>query len=153
MIMTVFYNCTIGCLRIVLRDGFVEEVDLADRQQPSAPQTGASEVTRQLDEYFAGLRRRFDLPLRPAGTPFQQRVYAELLKIPYGQTVTYADMARAIGQPKACQAVGQAVGRNPIMILIPCHRVVASGGRIGGFSGGIPTKLHLLQLEMQAAFQ
>jgi len=101
----------------------------------------------QLREYFAGKRRDFDLPLAPNGTVFQQRVWQALRAIPYGTLRSYGDVARAIGQPLAVRAVGQANGRNPLPIVIPCHRVIASDGSIGGYSGGLTVKHQLLALE------
>lgn len=105
------------------------------------------EVQRQLAEYFAGTRRSFDLPLRPAGTPFQQRVWNELLRIPFGEAVSYAELARRVGNPAATRAVGAANGRNPISIIIPCHRVVGSTGVLTGYGGGLERKRQLLELE------
>lgn len=102
---------------------------------------------RQLDEYFAGRRRRFDLPLQPIGTPFQRRVWEALASIPYGQTWTYADLARHIGRPGAMRAVGGANGRNPLPIVVPCHRVIGSDGSLTGFAGGVELKARLLALE------
>ena len=104
-------------------------------------------VRTQLDEYFAGTRRTFDLRLAPRGTAFQLRVWNALRAIPYGSVCNYGDLARAIGQPGASRAVGQANGRNPLPIVIPCHRVIASDGSIGGYSGGLAIKHRLLALE------
>jgi methylated-DNA-[protein]-cysteine S-methyltransferase len=101
----------------------------------------------QLDEYFAGSRATFDLALAPAGTPFQQRVWAELARIPAGTTVTYGELARRAGRPGAARAVGAAVGRNPVSIVVPCHRVVGSDGALTGYAGGIARKAFLLALE------
>ena len=95
------------------------------------------EAREQLAAYFAGRLRRFDLPLAPQGTPFQLRVWRALQDIPYGRTCSYAELAAAVGSPRACRAVGQANGRNPLMIVIPCHRVIAAGGGLGGYSGGL----------------
>lgn len=101
----------------------------------------------QLREYFAGKRRKFELPLAPRGTPFQLKVWRELLKIPYGRTITYAELARRIGNEKACRAVGAANGRNPLPIVVPCHRVIGADGSLTGFGGGIEAKRRLLVLE------
>lgn len=101
----------------------------------------------QLAEYFAGRRREFDLQLAPAGTDFQLRVWRALCEIPYGVVRSYRDVANALGQPKAMRAVGQANGRNPLPIVVPCHRVLASDGTIGGFSAGLDVKHRLLALE------
>ena len=104
-------------------------------------------IIAQLDEYFAGTRRRFDLPLAPRGTPFQLKVWRELRKIPYGKTITYAVLAHRAGNDAACRAVGAANGRNPLPIVVPCHRVIGSDGSLTGFGGGIAAKRKLLELE------
>jgi methylated-DNA-[protein]-cysteine S-methyltransferase len=104
-------------------------------------------ASRQLAEYFAGARREFSLELAPHGTEFQLRVWRALGEIPYGTVRNYGDVARAIGQPGAARAVGGAVGSNPLPIVIPCHRVIASDGTIGGFSGGLAIKHRLLAIE------
>jgi methylated-DNA-[protein]-cysteine S-methyltransferase len=104
---------------------------------------------RQLDEYFSGERTEFDLPLRLTGTEFQLAVLAELRKIPYGATASYRDVAERIGRPKAVRAVGAANGRNPLPIIVPCHRVIGAGGDLTGFGGGLDTKAALLRLEAE----
>ena len=105
------------------------------------------DAARQLDAYFAGDRAPFDLPLDPRGTPFQRSVWAALATIPYGETRSYAAIAHQIGRPTASRAVGAANGRNPLSIVIPCHRVVGSAGALTGFAGGMAAKDHLLRLE------
>lgn len=112
----------------------------------AAAHTAADAVLAQLIEYGQGRRSRFDLRLQPEGTTFQQRVWSELLRIGYGELVTYADIAAALGSPRATRAVGGANGRNPIPVIIPCHRVVASNG-LGGYSGGLDIKRALLRIE------
>jgi len=107
------------------------------------------EAAAQLAEYFAGRRTRFDFPLDLRGTPFQRAVWDCLLGIPFGETRTYGWVAQAVGRPRAARAVGQAVGRNPVAIVVPCHRIVASGGRLGGYTGGLHIKRYLLRLEGQ----
>ena len=102
---------------------------------------------RQLKEYFAGQRKRFDLELDFVGTPFQRRVWHALLAIPYGETRTYSEIARQIGDPTAIRAVGAANGRNPISIVVPCHRVIGSTGKLTGYAGGLDAKAYLLALE------
>ncbi|HVE25595.1 MAG TPA: methylated-DNA--[protein]-cysteine S-methyltransferase [Sporichthya sp.] len=105
------------------------------------------EAERQLAEYFAGERTEFDLPLAAAGTPFQRRVWSALCDIPYGETISYGELARRIGQPTASRAVGLANGRNPISIVVPCHRVIGSSGKLIGYGGGLDRKQTLLELE------
>ena len=105
------------------------------------------EAARQLQEYFAGCRREFSLPLAPRGTEFQRQVWHALEGIPYGETRTYGEIARAIGKPKACRAVGMANHRNPLSILVPCHRVVGADGSLTGYGGGLEAKQFLLELE------
>jgi methylated-DNA-[protein]-cysteine S-methyltransferase len=105
------------------------------------------DVRAQLAEYFAGRRTRFDLPLVLEGTPFQRRVWQELLEVPYGETTSYGELARRIGRPEASRAVGLANGRNPIAVIVPCHRVIGSSGALTGYGGGIERKRLLLDLE------
>ncbi len=108
-----------------------------------------TDARQQLTEYFAGERREFDLPLSLAGTEFQLRVLEELRHIPYGETTSYGDIAARIGKPKAMRAVGAANGRNPIPIIVPCHRVIGRSGDLTGFGGGLDAKQALLQLEAE----
>ena len=131
----------------VLWDGDTpERVPLAgltvDEDHPTL--VGAQE---QLEEYFAGARKTFELPLDPRGTPFQRQVWESLLTIPYGETRSYGDLANGLGMRNGSRAVGAANGRNPLSIVVPCHRVVGSTGRLTGFAGGLPAKAHLLELE------
>lgn len=104
-------------------------------------------AVRQLDEYFTGKRSDFDLPLDLAGTPFQQAVWQELMRIPFGSTGSYAEQARRIGKPDAVRAVGTAIGRNPVSIVVPCHRVLGASGSLSGYAGGLERKSFLLALE------
>ena len=108
-----------------------------------------TEACRQLEEYFGGTRKEFDLPLHLSGTDFQVQLLEELQKIPYGETTSYGDIAKRIGRPRAMRAVGAANGRNPIPIIIPCHRVIGSTGDLTGFGGGLDTKEALLRLEAE----
>ena len=101
----------------------------------------------QLAEYFAGKRRTFDLPLAPRGTEFQRETWQALATIPYGSTISYAELAMRVKRPKAMRAVGAANGRNPLPIVLPCHRVIGADGSLTGFGGGLPTKQYLLELE------
>ena len=104
-------------------------------------------VREQLAEYFAGERQQFDVPLKLAGTPFQQRVWQELVRIPFGTTITYAQLARRVGKPTASRAVGHANSRNPISIVVPCHRVIGADGKLTGYAGGVDKKEWLLAWE------
>ncbi len=127
--------------------------DLAERRTPSDPSLGAilgtvlDSARSQLTRYFAGKLRVFDLPIHLAGTEFQRRVWNELLRIPFGEARSYADIARAVGSPGAVRAVGAANGRNPIAIIVPCHRVISSTGQLHGYAGGLERKARLLELE------
>ncbi|MFN7729941.1 MAG: methylated-DNA--[protein]-cysteine S-methyltransferase [Bdellovibrio sp.] len=108
------------------------------------------QALKQLQEYFRGDRREFDLQLEVKGTEFQKKVWGQLAKIPYGQTQSYRDVAQKIKQEKAFRAVGTANGRNPLSIIVPCHRVIAADGTLGGYAGGLKIKNHLLALERQS---
>jgi methylated-DNA-[protein]-cysteine S-methyltransferase len=106
-----------------------------------------AEARAQLAEYFAGQRRAFDLPLAMAGSPFQRRVWRALQDIPYGETISYGELARRIGVPSASRAVGVANGRNPVSVIVPCHRVIGADGSLTGYGGGLARKRLLLELE------
>jgi methylated-DNA-[protein]-cysteine S-methyltransferase len=108
-------------------------------------------VVEQLEEWFAGTRTEFDLPITTSGTEFQDAVWAELRRIPYGETTTYGDIAAAVGRPTSSRAVGAAVGRNPVSIVIPCHRVMGASGAITGYAGGVDRKRYLLDHERRTA--
>ncbi len=109
------------------------------------------EAVSQLRAYFAGERTTFDLPLAPTGTPFQLLVWASLREIPYAQTISYGELARRVGQPTAARAVGLANGRNPISVVVPCHRVIGADGSLTGYGGGLDRKRTLLDLERRSA--
>ncbi len=123
------------------------------RREPEADwifnEARLAEARRQIGEYFAGERRHFDLPLRLSGTDFQVSVLEALQEIPYGETVSYGEIAKRIGRPKAVRAVGAAKGRNPLPIVVPCHRVIGSTGDLTGFGGGLDTKEALLRHEAE----
>lgn len=118
------------------------------RQDPQHPVVAAA--VQQLGQYFAKQRKAFDLPLAPEGTAFQQAVWQQIAGIGFGRTRTYGEIAAAIGKPQARRAVGAATGRNPLGIIVPCHRVVGAGGALTGFGGGLPRKVFLLDLEKTA---
>jgi len=105
------------------------------------------QVISQLEEFFAGERRRFDLPLAPGGTEFQRAVWSALADIPFGETRSYGELAQTIGRPGSARAVGAANGANPISVIVPCHRVIGAGGKLTGYAGGLPAKKVLLELE------
>ena len=141
-------NSPFGMLLIGLEDSAVVSLKLAAEFLPETlPCPAAQDVTDQLSEYFSGTRTEFDIPLAPNGTPFQKLVWRELCRIPYGQTRTYGEIAAAIGNPGAARAVGQAVNRNPIWIVIPCHRIIGAGGKLTGYAGGLELNQRLLDLE------
>ena len=150
--MTYYYQSPIGCLKLTATEDaltalrFVEEA--ADEAESTMPANRIiQQACKQLDEYFAGKRKRFELPLSLAGTPFQQKVWKELQQIPYGQTVSYAQLAQSVGNPKAFRAVGSANGKNPAAIIVPCHRVINANGQLGGYAYGLGVKKQLLDLE------
>lgn len=122
-------------------------------QTDEAPAALLAEAVRQIEAYFAGTRRTFDFPTAPEGTAFQRAVWEALRRIPYGQTRTYRQIAEAIGRPAACRAVGMANNRNPIAIVIPCHRVVGADGSLTGYAGGLEVKARLLALESGRTFR
>jgi methylated-DNA-[protein]-cysteine S-methyltransferase len=107
-------------------------------------------VREELAEYFAGTRQQFDVPLRMIGTPFQRRVWQELVRIPFGTTINYGQLAARVGRPTASRAVGNSNGRNPIAIIVPCHRVIGAGGKLTGYAGGLDKKEWLLDWERRA---
>ena len=128
----------------VTRIASIDEADLVEGTTPMLDRT----VT-QLEEYFAGTRREFDLPLDPPGTPFQQSAWMVLRSIPYGKTISYGQQARQLGDPNKARAVGAANGKNPLSIVVPCHRVIGSGGQLTGFAAGLDVKSWLLDHEHQ----
>lgn len=144
----------VGPLWLVARDGVLCRLSMSDqRHAPARAQLGERDDTAlpeartQLASYFAGELRAFDLPLYLDGTPFQRRVWAALQEIPFGQTISYGELATRLGAAGASRAVGLANGRNPVAIIVPCHRVIAADGTLGGYSGGLDRKRHLLDLE------
>jgi methylated-DNA-[protein]-cysteine S-methyltransferase len=141
-------------LLLATGDAGLRQIFFLNGRHPAQPEpswkedrTPFSETIRQLRAYFAGEIENFDLALAPEGTPFQQKVWDELQRIPYGTTVSYGDLARRIGNPNASRAVGLANGSNPIPIVIPCHRVIGSNGKLTGYGGGLQLKEQLLALE------
>ncbi len=144
------YSSPLGTLRLEANSKALVGLYFEDAAT-SPDQAGATgllaQAVEQLDAYFAGQRKTFDLPLEMQGTDFQKAVWAGLLQIPYGQTWSYAQLAEHVGRPKAVRAVGLSNGRNPISILVPCHRVIGKNGSLTGYGGGLEKKRRLLQLE------
>lgn len=143
------YAMPLGRLTIAANDKGITQILFGDvpLDLPRRPSALTNTAATQLQEYFAGKRRVFTVDLDPQGSEFQLRVWRELSKIPYGQTRTYADIAEAIGNPKAYRAVGMANNKNPLPIVLPCHRVIGTNGKLVGYAGGIKIKRYLLELE------
>ena len=137
----------VGRLRLACRDGALTSLERTEEPCRDTCDGLLLRAKAQLDEYFAGTRRRFDLPLAPEGTAFQKKVWAALETIPYGETRTYGELAAMIGSPKAARAVGGANHANPISIIIPCHRVIGADGSLTGYGNGLPMKAYLLNME------
>jgi methylated-DNA-[protein]-cysteine S-methyltransferase len=143
----------VGRLRLVADEAGLRRLEFDKHGFSEAPADwredarALREVSSQLAAYFAGRLKVFDFPLAPEGTPFQLQVWERLLEIPYGETVSYGTLAQRVGNPAASRAVGLANGRNPIAIVIPCHRVIGSNGTLTGYGGGLPNKQKLLALE------
>lgn len=152
MVATLRWQSPLGPLYITLSEKAVHAIEFKGRATVSVPPKSLAplfrKVTNQVEAYLAGKRRAFDLPLAPlpAGTPFQAKVWEALCKIPYGEVLTYSDLAQWADRGKAARAAGSACGANRIAVVIPCHRAVAKGG-LGGFGGGLPLKRRLLLLE------
>ncbi len=146
----------IGPLTVVREDGALVRLAMSpperfvDAEIGERSDEGFDDVVRQLGEYFAGERSAFDLPLRPVGSGFELAVWDQLTRIPYGETRSYGYVAEAVGEPGGAQAVGAANGRNPLAVVVPCHRVIGADGRLVGFGGGLPRKRFLLDLEQRA---
>jgi methylated-DNA-[protein]-cysteine S-methyltransferase len=152
-------DTSIGTVLIAGDAEAIRRIAFPKNGKPFRPEPGwehsargpVGEAIRQLRDYFAGRRTGFDLPLAPEGTPFQRAVWRQLQDIPYGGTISYGELARRLGNPKASRAVGSANGANPIPIVIPCHRVIGADGKLTGFGGGLPVKQALLALEARSS--
>ena len=154
MITTTTMESPVGTLTLTARDGRLTRLHMdGQRHAPAGSpdgerdDAGLAPVVEQLEAYFAGSREAFDVPLDLAGTEFQRSVWAGLLEIPYGETMSYGELARRVGRPGASRAVGLANGRNPVAIIVPCHRVIGADGKLVGFGGGLRRKRWLLELE------
>jgi methylated-DNA-[protein]-cysteine S-methyltransferase len=149
-----YYQSPLGKLLLIGNEGILEALHFPNAPEQEAigadwqyDETVFNEVLQQLAEYFAGKRQVFDLKIIPKGTDFQKSVWQELQKIPFGKTASYGEIAERIGNPKACRAVGMANNKNPIPIIVPCHRVIGKNGSLIGFGGGLDLKRQLLNLE------
>lgn len=149
---TIYYNSPVGLMEITESNGYIIKLTFVEKQSVGKKDK-SSEVLKtaikQLDEYFSGKRFKFDLPLRQEGTSFQQKAWDYLLTIPYGKTVSYKTEAESLGSPKAVRAVGSANGCNNIAVIVPCHRVINTNGKLGGYAYGLPIKEKLLKLETE----
>lgn len=148
-----YYQSSIGLVEITASDSGLLSVSFRDEEasENNTLKAAANDITRQtaayLAEYFAGTRQVFDVPLAPAGTPFQQLVWKELVKVPFGKTDSYSSIAHKLNNPLSVRAVGAANGKNPIAIIIPCHRIIGASGHLTGYAGGLWRKEFLLNLE------
>ena len=147
MIHRIQISTPIGPMTIAEEEGAITQVLIGEGEETGERTELLCEAERQLGEYFQGKRREFELPVHPKGTPFQKAVWEALMEIPYGQTRSYGEIARAVGREKACRAVGMANHNNPILIIIPCHRVIGANGSLTGYGGGLDNKRFLLHLE------
>lgn len=151
MVQIAYYKTELGTLRIEVEEEKISAVELDKNyggDLPGGNRTECSELAwRQLDEYFKGSRKEFQLPLDLQGTEFCKKVWASLLEIPYGETRSYQEIAIAVGNPKGVRAVGMANHKNPIMIVVPCHRVIGKDGSLTGYAGGLDVKKKLLKIE------
>lgn len=143
------YSTPLGTLQIITDEEAVTKIFFGEKDRKATVEKTPliEKVIQQLEEYFQGKRTEFELPLNPQGTPFQKRVWEALRTIPYGETRTYKQVAEMVGNPKACRAVGMANNRNPLPIVIPCHRVIGGNGKLVGYAGGLSVKEFLLSLE------
>ncbi len=143
-----YYISPIGILEIICKNSALISLKLVDKAEFTVSKTDfIKRIEFQLDEYFKGKRHKFDIKIKAEGTDFQKKVWAELLKIPYGTTVSYSKIASCIGNKNAQRAVGSACNKNPVLIIIPCHRVISKCGKISGFACGVDIKKKLLHLE------
>lgn len=154
-VLTTLVDSPVGPLFLAADEAALRAIEFRDNRHPvkrdgewiEGDNAVLRKAAQQLGEYFAAKRRDFDLPLSPHGTQFQRSVWKTLATIPYGETISYAELAQRVGKPSASRAVGAANGRNPLPIVLPCHRVIGADGSLTGFGGGLPTKQYLLKLE------
>lgn len=153
--ISAIHDSPVGKLTLYSDGAALTGLEFEEPKYPRAPAPRGDDkiivqTRRELDAYFAGKLKEFSVALKPSGTPFQQKVWMALRKIPYGATRSYGQQAQAIGSPNASRAVGLANGKNPIALIVPCHRVIGASGSLTGFGGGIPRKQYLLDLEQGA---
>ena len=142
-----YCHSPLGEILVIAENGLITDIRFADEVKEVRPNELTAEAVRQLSHYFAGTRKQFDLPLAINGTLFQQRVYNAVMKVPYGSTVSYRDLTIMAGNRRGFQATGQAVRRNRLLIVVPCHRVIRNDGSLGGYGGREDRKKYLLELE------
>lgn len=146
-----FISTLVGEIGVCEEDGFITNLFFGGAVKPQSFELSETPLLNlaleQIKEFFLGKRTKFDLPIRPLGTPFQLKVWEELMAIPYGQTKSYKEIAESLGEKNCFRAVGLACSKNPILLIIPCHRVIAENGKLSGFAGGINAKQKLLSLE------
>ena len=149
--MTHCFSSPIGVVRLTEADGFITRIELTDAADAvhTSPTPLLHESAQQILSFLNGKRQQLDFPIRMVGTPFQQRVWHALQQIPYGTTRTYGEIAAAIGNPRASRAVGMACNKNPLLLIVPCHRVVGANGKLVGFAYGTEAKRWLLELEVE----
>jgi methylated-DNA-[protein]-cysteine S-methyltransferase len=155
---TTYYQSPVGLLKIAGTDQYISEVKFIDDPETVPANAGtenlpplAIQAVEQLIEYFHGNRRFFELPISQEGTPFQQKVWSELMSIPFGKTISYLELSRRLGDPKVIRAAAAANGKNNVAIVVPCHRVIGSNNQLVGYAGGLPRKKWLLQHENKIA--
>ena len=155
---TTYYQSPVGLLQIAGTSQFISEVKFIDEPEKVTVKTESTalppmaiQAVEQLIEYFHGQRRFFELPISQEGTPFQQKVWAELMNIPFGKTISYLELSHRLGDPKVIRAAAAANGRNDVAIIVPCHRVIGSNNQLVGYGGGLPRKKWLLQHENKIA--
>lgn len=144
---TSYLKTPIGLLAVTATDQFVIGIDFVPKKKSGVSNKISKQAVKELREYFLGKRKNFSVPIFYTGTSWQNKVWSKLLSVPYGSVVSYQDLAAAAGKAKAARAVGQVVNKNPIAIIVPCHRVVGSRGDLVGYAGGLRKKEHLLLLE------
>lgn len=147
MVKYSYFKSEIGIIKIGVSDGAVCEIRITDCIGESAQSALADRAFKEISEYLDGKRKAFNFPIAPEGTEFQKKVWSVLSEIPYGKTKTYGEIAAYIGNPKAARAVGNACNKNPLLIAVPCHRVLGADGSLTGFAAGTQTKRYLLELE------